>query len=170
MKFGIVIFPTQDIQNRANNLRKRYDTDYALIPPHITIKRTFEAVESDLTEMVAYLKKTAANVQPFGIKVTKISTFYPVSNTLYLKIEPSEQLVALHETMYRDYFTQTPGYSFIPRITVAQNLSDQEHADVFGRLKMKQFQYEQNVNQFHLISQQKDDSWKIVETFQLGKK
>ncbi|WP_416828779.1 YjcG family protein [Ectobacillus polymachus] len=169
MKLGIVIFPSKEIQDRANNLRKRYDTNYALIPPHITIKRAFDASETEVTDIAEQLKKIAAGIQPFPIQVTKISTFYPITNVLYLKIEPNSELQTLHDNMYSGYFTQKQEYSFVPHITVAQDLTNQEHADVLGRLKMKQFQYEQTIDLFHLMYQLDDGAWTVYETFHLGK-
>ncbi len=38
MKFGVVIFPSKKLQDLANSYRKRYDSHYALIPPHLNVK------------------------------------------------------------------------------------------------------------------------------------
>ncbi|EPR29472.1 2'-5' RNA ligase [Geobacillus sp. WSUCF1] len=57
MKYGIVIFPPKRIQDFANSYRKRYDSHYALIPPHITLKYPFEADEEQI-------KKNGERVAP----------------------------------------------------------------------------------------------------------
>ncbi|BBP88575.1 hypothetical protein BsIDN1_21930 [Bacillus safensis] len=37
--------------------------------------------------------------------------------------------------MYADPLAGTPEYAFVPHVTVAQKLSDDEHSDVLGTLK-----------------------------------
>lgn len=43
MKYGIALFPSKKLQDLVNSYRKRYDTHYALVPPHVTLKTAFEA-------------------------------------------------------------------------------------------------------------------------------
>ncbi len=38
MKYGIVAFPSKQLQDFANSYRKRYDSHYTKITPHITLK------------------------------------------------------------------------------------------------------------------------------------
>ena len=41
--------------------------------------------------------------------------------------------------MHSGFFTQEREYAFVPHLTIGQGLSDAEHADVLGRLRMKDF-------------------------------
>jgi 2'-5' RNA ligase len=168
MKFGIVIFPSKALQDRANNLRKRYDPHYALIPPHITVKAAFEASEEETKNIVKELRTIAFEVKPFKLKVGKVSSFSPVNNVLYFKVEKTPELEELNEKLHTGYFTQTREYAFVPHITIGQKMSDAEHADVLGRLKMIDFSYEQTVDRFHLLYQLDDGTWTVYETFHLG--
>ncbi|MEB8647234.1 hypothetical protein P4G62_25705, partial [Bacillus cereus] len=54
-------------------------------------------------------------------------------------------------------------------LTIGQGLSDAEHADVLGRLRMKDFYYEQPIDRFHLLYQLENGTWTVHETFRLGK-
>ncbi len=58
---------------------------------------------------------------------------------------------------------------FVPHLTIGQGLSDAEHADVLGRLRMKDFYYEQPIDRFHLLYQLENGTWTVHETFRLGK-
>ena len=89
MKYGIVIFPSKPIQDEANTYRKRYDSHYALIPPHITLKTGFDADDETISELIIELKKIANATEPFTININKVSTFAPVTNTIYFKVEPN---------------------------------------------------------------------------------
>ena len=55
--------------------------------------------------------------------------------------------------MHSGLFTQEREYAFVPHLTIGQGLSDAEHADVLGRLRMKDFYYEQPIDRFHLLYQ-----------------
>jgi 2'-5' RNA ligase len=169
MKYGIALFPSKKVQDFANSYRKRYDSHYALIPPHLTLKTAFEASEEEIKEMVKELRKIAAETKPFSLKITKFSSFYPVNNVIYLKVEPNETLQKLHKQFYSGIFTDKSEYTFVPHITIGQSLSDAEHSDVYGRLKMQKVHFEETIDRFHLLYQLENGSWTVYETFLLGK-
>ncbi|MFX3622843.1 MAG: YjcG family protein [Ectobacillus sp.] len=169
MKFGVVIFPSKAMQDKANEHRKRYDTHYALIPPHITLKAAFEASEAETERIVEELHKISKTVQPFTLTVGKVSSFSPVNNVIYFKVAKTPELEALNEQMHSGFFTQEREYNFVPHITIGQEMSDAEHADVLGRMRMMDFHYEQTVDRFHLLYQLEDGTWTVYETFHLGK-
>ena len=59
MKIGVVLFPSKQVQDFANSYRKRYDTKYALISPHVTIKERTEIDEAELPKVLEYLQQIA---------------------------------------------------------------------------------------------------------------
>ncbi|AIF42795.1 YjcG family protein [Virgibacillus sp. SK37] len=169
MKYGIVIFPSKTIQDEANSYRKRYDPHYALIPPHITLKEAFTADEKTLDELVVELKKIANESDPFTININKVSTFSPVTNTIYLKVEPKQELIDLYDKMHEGKFPKNQEYAFVPHITIAQKLLDDEYSDVFGSLNMKKFEMEDTIDRFQLMYQLDNGSWTVYESFVFGK-
>ncbi|WP_027408878.1 YjcG family protein [Anoxybacteroides tepidamans] len=169
MKYGIAIFPSKRVQDFANSYRKRYDSHYALIPPHITLKTAFEADDSQMPAIVKALRQIAAETDTIPLKITKFSSFYPANNVIYLKVEPNEQLEQLHKKLYSGIFTDKPAYAFVPHITIGQDLSDGEYSDVYGQLKMQTVNFEETVDRFHLLYQLEDGAWTVYETFRIGK-
>jgi 2'-5' RNA ligase len=169
MKYGIALFPSKKVQDFANSYRKRYDSHYALIPPHLTLKSAFEASDEEIKTLVKELWKIAEDTEPIPLKITKFSSFYPVNNVIYLKVEPNETLQKLHEQFYSGVFTDKPEYAFVPHITIGQSLSDAEHSDVYGQLKMQKVYFEETIDRFHLLYQLENGSWTVYETFRLGK-
>lgn len=169
MNYGIAIFPTKQIQDEANSYRKRYDPHYALIPPHITLKEQFEASDALIDELVTELKRIANDTDPFTININKVSTFAPVTNTIYLKVEPIQELIDLQEKMHQGSFPENQEFSFVPHITIAQKLVEDEYSDVFGSLKMRQFKLEDEIDRFQLLYQLENGSWTVFETFVFGK-
>ncbi|MBU8751964.1 YjcG family protein [Priestia megaterium] len=169
MKFGVVLFPSKKLQDVANSYRKRYDSHYSLIPPHLTLKEVFEATEDQIDEIAANLRKIAEETNPFTLNVTKVSSFSPANNVIYLKVEQKQELTSLYNKLHEGNLEQPTEYSFIPHITVGQRLSDDEHLDVYSQLKLVDVAHEETVDRFHLMYQLENETWTVFETFRLGK-
>lgn len=169
MKFGVVIFPSKKLQDLANSYRKRYDPHYALITPHLTLKNAFEATEDEARDIAEKLRQIAQNTNSFPLKTTKISSFHPVNNVIYFKIESTPELLALHSEINQEFSIQNLEYTFVPHITIGQKLSNDEHSDVYGSLRMRKINHEETVDRFHLLYQLENGSWTVYETFRLGK-
>ncbi|WP_071459179.1 2'-5' RNA ligase family protein [Bacillus massilinigeriensis] len=167
MKFGIVIFPSKKLQDYANSFRKRYDPHYALIPPHITLKSAFEATEEEIGPIANKISEIAEKFNPVHLQVTKFSSFSPVNNVIYLKVDPTEELENLHEELKAAFKSET-SYKFVPHITLGQEMSDAEHADVYGTLRLNTIQFDEHADRIHLLYQLDNGSWTVYETFRLG--
>lgn len=164
MKYGIVAFPSKKTQDLANHYRKRYDTHYAQVPPHITLLESFEADESHTTTIVATLDKLAKRFAPLQIQSSRVSSFAPVTNAIYFKVEPTKQLQSFHEAL-TEQLQHNPRHVFTPHITIGQDMSDQEHDDVLGQLRMIGVDVQETIDRVHLLYQLDNGSWTTHETF-----
>lgn len=169
MKYGIVIFPSKSLQDLANSYRKRYDPHYALIPPHLTLISPFKATEKEARAIAEKLRKIAEKSRPFRINVPKFSSFKPVNNVIYMKVEPTKEIMKLQEELKALFPHINFEYSFIPHVTIGQKLSDVEHSDIYGALKMQKINHQEEIDRFHLLYQLENHSWTVYETFRLGK-
>ncbi|MFT8321090.1 MAG: 2'-5' RNA ligase family protein [Bacillus sp. (in: firmicutes)] len=169
MKYGIVIFPNKELQDKANSLRKRYDPKYALIPPHITLVSEFEATNEEIKEIGKKLELVASHFQSIALNILKISTFQPANNVVYLKIEPTSDLEDLHIELSSTLGVEHANHSFVPHITIGQQLTNDEHLDMYSSLRMHPFQYKDTADRFHLLYELENGSWTVYETFRLGK-
>lgn len=169
MKFGVVIFPSKKLQDLANSYRKRYDPHYALISPHLTLKEPFDAKENLVKDIAGRLQEIAESTEPFKLTVLKVSSFKPVNNVIYFKVNPSEELVHLHTDLHTNITGDQPQYKFVPHITIGQKLTDAEHSDVFGSLRLLKMEHEETVDRFHLLYQLDNKSWTVYDTFRFRK-
>ncbi|MGM9927308.1 MAG: YjcG family protein [Bacillus sp. (in: firmicutes)] len=171
MKFGIVIFPSKKLQDQANSYRKRYDPHYTLIPPHLTLKYPFDSTEEQVNELAETIKDVSNQCEPFQLKVLKVSSFKPVNNVIYLKVELNKALDNLQKKLHNLLIDQDvdPEFTFVPHITLGQKLSNDEHSDVLGQLSMLDVTHEETIDRIHLVYQLENGSWTVYETFRLGK-
>ncbi|PFH87817.1 YjcG family protein [Bacillus sp. AFS088145] len=170
MKCGVVIFPSNLVQDKANEYRKRFDPAYTLISPHVTVRSGFELSEDQLPNIISQLNEIASQIEPFELEINKVSSFAPVNNVIYLKVTPVEALKELHEKMHTGTFPEIKDYAFVPHITIGQQLQDAEFADILGQLRMIQFSYNEVVDNFKLVYQLENGAWEVYETFKLGAK
>jgi 2'-5' RNA ligase len=168
MKFGVAIFPSKDLQDKVNQYRKRYDSMYSFIAPHITIKPNFEADESDKDKIVEQLKKVAKEHEPTDIQIKKVSSFAPTSPVIYFKVEPNETLSSLHDALNTEDFYGEDKHPFVPHLTIAQGNTSQEFEDTFGHLSMAGIEHTETLNKISLCYQLENGMWQISETFRLG--
>ncbi|MFD2639918.1 YjcG family protein [Piscibacillus salipiscarius] len=169
LNYGIAVFPSKEIQDIANSYRKRYDPRYNKIPPHITLKERFEATPDEIKDITSELDRIAAETNPFDIEIKKVSSFSPVTNTVYLKVEPNDTLTSLNQKMNEGKFPVSQQFAFVPHITISQDLSEDEHSDVYGSMRMLEFDLQDHIDRFQLLYQLEDGSWTVYETFKLGR-
>lgn len=168
MTYGIAIFPSKEIQDLANSYRMRYDPAYEKIPPHITLKERFQATNEEIEAMIDVMNELVEDMEPFEIEINKVSSFSPVTNTVYLKVNPHEQLTYLNDQLHQGVFPSNRKFSFVPHITISQDLSDDEFSDVYGSLRMLTFDLKDVVDRFQLLYQLENGSWTVHETFKFG--
>lgn len=168
MKYGIVAFPSKKVQDFANSYRKRYDPHYALITPHMTVKGVFEANENEIKIIANKVAGLVKKHKPFTLKTSKVSSFAPVTNAIYFKVESTDEIMSLREDLHSIEYNDEENYAFVPHITIAQKLSSSEHDDVYPQLKMIGADFEEVIDRLHLLYQLEDGSWTVYETFRLS--
>ena len=168
MKYGIVAFPSKKLQDLANTYRKRYDTHYAFITPHMTLKDAFDADDKQISDISAQIAEIAKQFAPLQIHASRISSFYPTTNTIFFRIEPTAQLESLHTKLQDAIQMGAPKHVFVPHITIAQDLSASEHDDIYGQLRMIGVDEKESIDRIHLLYQLEDGSWTVYETFKLN--
>ncbi|PTM59309.1 2'-5' RNA ligase family protein [Desmospora activa] len=167
MKYGITFFPEKKVQDLINSYRKRYDPHYAWIPPHITLKEAFDLQDDELPQAIEHLERVSQEVAPFPITLTKVSSFYPTNNVIYIALEQEDSIRRLHEKINSGMLHHESAYKFIPHITLGQKMLEDELHDVYGSLRMRRFELESNIDRFHLLYQLDNNTWSIYQTFLL---
>lgn len=169
MILGLALVPSKSFQEEVNAYRKRYDTHYAQIMPHITIKSQFEIDDNELDSIKEEVKKRISDIQPVGVHATKASSFAPTTNVIYFKVAKTDSLEKLFDQFNTDEFYGKAEHPFVPHFTIAQGLSSQEFEDIYGQVKLAGVDHKETINELSLLQySEEDDKWTVVETFELG--
>lgn len=165
MKYGIVIFPSREVQDKANSLRMRYDSHYSLIPPHITIKEAFTT--DNIEAATKHIEEKLEQIAPFTLEICKIKSFHPISPVLYFAIEDNPVIYKLYNEINSGILQNDSRYTFTPHITIAQDIAPQEIHDIYSALSMKDYDLSFKVDRIHLLYQMENGAWTNYQTFLL---
>ncbi|WP_018921476.1 2'-5' RNA ligase family protein [Salsuginibacillus kocurii] len=169
LSYGIAIFPSKSLQDQANAYRKRYDSHYLHIVPHVTLKSIIPLTSEEVPDAMSEIEHIANETPPFPMHVYKVDTFHPKENKIFFKIAPDKTLAGLYQRLNEGWLGDKGGSprKFIPHLTVGQDLSNDEHFDVVGRLQLKNIDHCEYIDRIHLLYQLDNDSWAVYETFRL---
>ena len=135
MNIGLALIPSKSFQDEVNGYRKRYDTEYARIMPHITIKSHFEINDDELDSVKEEVKKIR-RFRPVDVHATKASSFKPTNNVIYFKVAKTDELEQLFNLFNTEDFHGEAEHPFVPHFTIAQGLTSQEFEDIFGQVEL----------------------------------
>lgn len=166
MILGLALIPSKTFREKIDAYRKRYDERYAQIPPHITIKDSFEVEDNDFDSVKEDIQSRIEGIAPLHIHATKASNFAPVNNVIYFKVEKTPELEELDNRFNNGDFYGQPEHSFVPHFTIAQGLTSQEFEDIFGQVKLAGIDYEETISGLTLLKYNNEaDKWETIDTF-----
>ncbi|MFC5450134.1 2'-5' RNA ligase family protein [Paenibacillus aestuarii] len=168
MNCGIAIFPSKQVQDAANSYRKRYDPHYNFIQPHLTIREKEVWDEARLSVAVEHLEQVTSDFAPFEIEFNRFSSFYPVSNVIYLALADTEAMMRLHQAICScDLEECSKPYTYNPHLTIGQQLGSDELHDILASLKTTPVDFRTRVDRIHLLYQTDNGAWTVYQTFLL---
>jgi len=168
MNFGIVVFPPKDVQDEANRFRKRFDPHYSLIQPHMTLREAEAWDEAALRVAVDHLTQAAAALRPFAVKLNRFSTFFPVSNVVYMALEDPEPFRRLYAAICSGPLEEpNRKYTYTPHLTVAREVGSDEMHDIYASLRPLPLDYTFTVDRVHLLYQTENGAWTAHQSFLL---
>lgn len=81
------------------------------------------------------VREKCALVEPFEVRLEGVSTFWPVNGVVYLSFGTGlERLIQLHDTLNCGNLAQEETYTYIPHVTLAQELDEAVTRDVLAEI------------------------------------
>jgi 2'-5' RNA ligase len=142
MQLAYALLVPDDVHNwmrrTSFELVERYGGRLSTVVPHVTIKNAFDAEAAEQYEQ--YLDRLAADTEPFELVLRGYGFFEAPGWVVFLGVEPSEELHALHRRVLDDLSlepAQFEGPDFHFHATLALDLSPDEHARARAELTDK---------------------------------
>ncbi|MFX3633418.1 MAG: 2'-5' RNA ligase family protein [Candidatus Pristimantibacillus sp.] len=168
MQFGIVVYPSNEVQEYANHYRIRHDPHYSIIPPHMTVRENEELTQDQQSAAITHLESVTAAIAPFNVSYNRVSNFFPVNNVIYLALEDPTPMIVLHEAVSSGPLTiPAPNYVYTPHTTIGQQMLADELHDIYANLRMSTIQLSTRVDKVLLLNKTENGTWNEFQTFHL---
>ena len=167
---AVVLIPPETVQPPIQAIRQIHDRNFDRWMPHITLLYPF-AARPDFAAVIPALAKTAEQVSPFSIELTRFDAFqHRKSCTMFLVPEPEDEIMRLHSVLlehlsdYDDTARFTGG--FHPHLSVGQFQPRSLHTDQ-QRLQTEWQPIRYEIANLSLIyrSPETDDRFVVAEQF-----
>ena len=151
MKYALVHYPVVD-QGLINQLRGKYDPQFHLIAPHITI--VFPAPDSiGERGLVSHIESVLSHWEPFPIRLKGLQRSW--DKYLFLLLNKGEwDVIRLHDEIYTGLLSEYRDEvrPFIPHVTLgAFSGKNEEYAQALEEAERLNLDFECMLDRLHLI-------------------
>lgn len=162
-KLAVVYFPKINLE-KINSFREKYDPNWHIIPPHITlVSPIFDVTENQLTKNVENIAK---DTQPFSIHLIGLTKTSDGCLFLLVK-EGKEKIANLHHRLYSgilDSYIPTD-FPFAPHITLGS--FGAEESTLYAEAEKSNFDITCTFDEMSIIKGDGVSPAKIVKTINL---
>lgn len=163
-RFAVVILLPDAIGGYMTPLRERFDPDYGVIAPHITIVAPFET-DAPLSEITGVLSEETSQMAPLLINLTSVGDYYPDFPLIYWQVQGGEMLDQLYKNLHAKLDMPLPYKRFHPHATVAREISDHRVVMVKDTICSYLPQESFTAPAVDLVSPVANQKWVSVRTF-----
>lgn len=120
MQRAIHIFPEFENKLLIEEVRKKFDPLYGLVPPHITLVFPFES-EIPTSRIEQHVRDKLVGVCPFSIQLKGITA--TLDNHLFLNVKKgNDSIIELHDRLYSGLLSgfMNRRYTYTPHLTVGR--------------------------------------------------
>lgn len=122
--FSLVAYLPGKLGEFVDELRRRLNPAFATSVAHVTILPP-RPLRSTVGEILTEIRQRCAQWEPFEAAIEGVATFWPANGVVYLAVSAgSEHLVRLHETLNSKAAGQVEVYTYVPHVTIAQELDE----------------------------------------------
>lgn len=163
-------FPEGDLADRIQAVRVRYDAKTARITaPHVTLAGTYWRSGSPTPEneadTIERLRSIETQLRPFELKIGGVETFLPDTPVIYLRIEPTPELLAVRKSLLH-VIGQDKQRHFTPHLTLTMRLDQSKTEALLAQLRQTDWHTQRwnvTIDQMWLMQRGAQDSaWRSI--------
>ncbi len=168
-------FPEGDLAERIQAVRLRHDAKTARITaPHVTMAGTYGRSGPSTPENEAHtierLRSIVNQLHPFELKIGGVETFLPDTPVIYLRIEPTPELLAVRQTLLCA-IGQDKQRHFTPHLTLTMRLDQRKTEALLTQLRQTDWHTQRwHPRLDHLWLMQRgpnDPAWRYIHRIEL---
>ncbi len=166
-------FPTGELADRLQQLRKEVDGQTAVItPPHITLAgiywRNGKPTRAGAQGLIDKLEQLSDNLHPFDLQLGGIHTFG--ERVIYLGVKTTDPMLAIRRALINTIGADKHR-RFKPHLTLAMRLEQPTFGEVLAKLQESEWEngrFTAPITQLHLMQRgEKDTVWRNIHTIEL---
>jgi|GEM_PF-2266211 2'-5' RNA ligase len=178
MQMAIAIFAPADVAQEVQAWQALFPAPQSGLQAHVTVKRPFVPRLSQ-AQIEARIADVCRHFRPFRLQLRGLGQFTTSNdNVLYVAVAENPALRRLHQALLvalaelarpgspEDALYE--GEGFVPHLTIAHNLSDEELPAARARLAGYTPHYKFLVTELALAGQEDEGDWRILRYFPLG--
>ena len=167
IRMAVVAFIPNPLKSIVARFREKYDPDYAIIAPHVSIVYPFETDRS-ITEVADIVGGEIQKQPVMNIRFDTLEDYYPTCPQICWGIEANESLTQLYMGLYTALDIPLPYKEFRPHLPLAREIS--EHRLIFVKEKIAPYlpQETLTIEEVDLVAPMAGDNWVSVRTFFLA--
>jgi len=167
IRMAVVAFLPDSLNAIVARLREKYDPDYAIVAPHITIVSPFET-DRPVAEVADTVSRIIQTCPSLELKFDTLEDYYPTCPLICWAIKKCEELTSLYIELHTALDIPLPYKGFYPHLTVAREISD--HRLIFVKEKIAPYMPEESVKleEVDLVAPIARSNWVSVRTFFLA--
>jgi 2'-5' RNA ligase len=133
------VFPEGDLADRIQAVRLQHDARTARITaPHVTLAGTYwrsgPPTPQNEATAIAQLRSIENQLCPFEMRIGGVETFLPANPVLYLRIEPSPDLLAARRALLQAIGSDRHRH-FTPHLTLTMRLDARRTGALFTQFR-----------------------------------
>lgn len=168
---GVVIPVPSSVARLANRVRRRYDPNYTLIGPHVTIlpPRPLRFTRRQILDEV---RGVAAHSRGIFLRLGKIRTFLPAKPVLFVALaRGGRSLRTLHQKLASGSLRGPEAFPYFPHLTLGQDLRPEQlrkALELSNRIFNAAGVQEWEGNTLIVVRQQSPGRWEMMEPIPLS--
>ncbi len=136
-------FPTGELAERIQALRKRYDAKTARITaPHVTMAGTYwhkgPPTPENEAETIRRLQTIEEQLQPFDLVLGGVETFLPHVAVLYLQVQSTPGLLEARRLLLQA-LGMDKNRNYTPHLTLAMRLGEGQLRSLLAQLRQSEW-------------------------------
>jgi 2'-5' RNA ligase len=156
----VALLLTGDLAREVDGLRRACgDGALGRVPPHLTLVPPVNVRADDLPHALAVLRRAAAQVRPFTLRLGPPATFLPATPTLHLAVggagSAPQVLRELRDGVFRPPLERSLSFGFVPHVTLADEMEPDRIAGAL--VALRDFVAELHVERVHLLEESRGD-------------